>query len=259
MANRWLLCSVLTSVLVALSVRYRHVSSPPPIAPHPAVVLARAIQKSSETQAFPRVDIARVHVVPQQPLEASLTARLALRGTALLPERLAWIEDRVLHRTSLYREHDTIADARLATIGSGIVWLDHAGVLTQLRLEDSRSDNERLDDAPHITSIAIPTRAGQPAMQLVPSHTPEGAFAGLRVESIDDTSWLARLNLSLRPGDLIVAVDGQPLRSPQQTLQVMRKAIHQPDFDLVINRDGHSTTLHRTGASPQFFNNTLSP
>ncbi|GEM_PF-5074039 len=177
-------------------------------------------------------------------VDADLASHLALIGTARTPEPFAWIEDVTLGRTRRYRQGEQVLDARLAFIGSGLVWLEREGVLTQLRLVDSRAQEDAHAALPSSEPVAIrvPTRTGEEAMRIRPERAPDGTFAGLAVESIaEQTPWLARLGL--QPGDRIVAINSQPLVSPQQALQVLRKATAQPALAVALYRNGRLRTV----------------
>jgi hypothetical protein len=183
-------------------------------------------------------------LVSQAAAPDDLASRLKLLGTGLTPEPAAWIQDRVTHQTGLYRKGEAILDARLAFIGSGMVWLERDGTLTQLRLEGSpsvtvtdRLSSGSVTDRPGSGSVdaslvRIPTPEGPFNLQMVIGEG--GSFSGLSVESLEGARWLKRLGL--QEGDLILAINGQRLVTPQQAAQVIRKAMHQPSPTLTLQR-----------------------
>ncbi len=236
LAARLVPAGVLLPLLAAMIVRVSPTPAPPQ---HLAEILAGALRLSEPPLPPP----AAAESPRPEPAALDLPSRLRLVGTAQVSEPMAWIEERGQGVTRLYREGEQLLDAQLASIGSGVVWLEQRGTWTQLRLESPESNDAPAapDRHPAAPTISVPARTGEEALRLTPDYTPEGTFAGLLVESIDQDEWLARLGL--RAGDLITAINRQPLVSPQQTLQIMRKAIHQPHLTISLERDHERQTL----------------
>jgi hypothetical protein len=194
-----------------------------------------------------------------------LAARLRLRGTAHLPEPLALIEDRQTSQLRTYAPSERVLDAHLAAVGEGSAWLARGDTLIHLQLADTPtpdgpdtatwqagSDAAASSDGPAALNgqrdaptggpaIVVPSPSGRSALHLRPHQARDGTFAGLAVEAPDAPAWLTRLGA--REGDVLRAINGQRLTSPQQTLQLLRKAARQPHLALTLERDGQPRTL----------------
>lgn len=166
-----------------------------------------------------------------------LTHRLRLRGTALLPEPFAWIEDRLDGQIQCYPQGATILTARLAEIGEGCVWLECKGIWTQLHLEGSSDSQsiQSLQNVPQNPFISLPMKSDK-AIHIQPQITSGQTFEGLVVASQGGDHWLKRWGM--REGDLIFSVNGHQLTSLQQSIQVIRKALRQPRLVISLKRDG---------------------
>lgn len=180
---------------------------------------------------------------PESP-KVPFSQRLKLLAIAHLPESVAWIQDRETHQTGRYPQGAPILDARVALIGSGTIWLERDGTLTQLHLEESPAPSaDDLSPSPSAPSIAVPYRSDQVIFAFQKAEDLEETNTGLLVESTGASEWLHRLGL--KEGDLILKINDQKLITPQQSMQVIRKAIHQPSLTLAFRRSGQvQTTQH---------------
>jgi hypothetical protein len=161
------------------------------------------------------------------------------------------MKDLATNQTRPYVQGDFVLDARLALVGSGLVWLERDGIFTQLRMEASPRDTHP-DEHP---SVEVRTPAGHAVVRVRPQGHSEASVAGflfecsptgkpwVRVEgSVETETWLSRVGL--QDGDLILAINGQTLKNPQQTLQVLRKASHHPTLTVSLQRAERIHTIH---------------
>lgn len=239
--NRILLWSALGGVIGMFTVQFHPSSSPIPVPAHPANLLIQNVQLSEALGQSVGARAPASLLATESPM-IDLAQRLKLLGTARVPEPRAWIEDRATQQTNPYAEGEMALDARIVLIGSGVVWLERDGIRTQLRLWESSTVADGPDEAaPQHASITLALRGASEAISLMLHRNQKGGF-GLLVSSLGARSWLSRLGC--REGDLILAINDQTLLSPQQTLQVIRKAVSQPTLTLSIQRDNEPYTLH---------------
>ena len=256
---RLALISSLAVILLSLMVRLRvsrelPLSSTFPAQPQTLEILSQAsVQTVSKTQASsdpashplptPQAQTVKTPDAKYSPSQ-NLASRLTLLGTSLQPQMLAWIADRTTQQTRRYTPGDLVLDARLVRIARGNVWLERQGHWMQLRIESSDSATDPTSDpasrqpsesSPE-PSISLATQSGKPLMRVKPARSQERAFAGIWVESLNDSSspWLS--HLSLQQGDLIFSINGHRLLSPQQSLQVIRKAMRQAELAIALRR-----------------------
>ena len=170
-----------------------------------------------------------------------LSHRLRLLGTVLEDRPFAFIEDTLARTSRRYWINDAVASATVEAIHRGSVRLKTArGEQLILLLEPTLTSK-----APSVSPEASEARhtSGALSIQFHPQlNAADGAFEGLVVEALEPPVLAQRLKLE--PGDLIQTVNGQPLLSPAQSLQVFKKAWRQPELALELQRDGQ--LLERT-------------
>lgn len=240
MVFRFISGGAVLGLLFALTVRV----TPKRVVPTPVLdlepqeapeLLSLAIQATPFSGRPPPVPSTKTADAPEV-LKPDLAHRLRLAGTASQPSLVAWMEERQTRQIHRYAQGETVLGARLVLIGAGIVWLEWEGTLTQLRLEGGVP-----------SSLA---GAGDPDPAPTPfrfqSGERQGLPRGLLVESTQKAPWLRRLGL--RPGDLILEINGQRLITAQQAMQVIRKAIHRGRVTLCFQRAGQIQTVTRQGS-----------
>ena len=240
--SRFALVGGTTLLLGALCVRGlpRHAapSGAPPAKSPPALLAPRLLSPAYAPQ--PPVGFSVTQGMGETAL--ALSRRLRLLGTMLGASPLAMIQDTQARTTRAYTLHESVTSARLEEIHRGsarlvtsqgdsaVLFLESAGVESPLEV----SDRPPLLEARH-------ARSGL-TIQLRPAFgETDGVFQGLLIETLESPG-LTR-SLDLRPGDLLTAVNDQPLLTPAQSLQVLKKAWRQPKPTVTLERNGHTLTL----------------
>lgn len=242
---RFMLWAVVIFLLTVLTARIQPRGVDHGLAIQPielASLLELPMQKSLPPEELP-LDVPDV----PEPARIHLSKRLRLHGTGQILEPIAWIEDRAAQRVGRYVQGDKILDAHLALIGSGMVWLEREGTLTQLRLDSSSAPAPSVPAPDFAGGSPTPISQGsdQDRFSIKTAQQQGVALPGLPVElrstqtgllvgSTEGSGWVKRLGL--QEGDLILAINGQKLKTPQQTAQVIRKAMHQPSLNISIKR-----------------------
>lgn len=229
--------------LIWITVRIAPINPYPPLLPEPkpSLPLIQLTPSTVEPSSGPASPTKSS--LPESP-KLSLSKQLKLLATAHRPELAAWIQNRQTLKTDRYLPGALILDARLISIGSGTVWLERDGTLTQLHLEESPAPS--VDDpspAPSAPSITVTHRSDQAVFTFQKAENPLGPGTGLLVESTGASEWLRRLGL--QEGDLILKINDQRLISPQQSMQVIRKALHQPSLNLSLRRSDQIQIIQR--------------
>ena len=202
----------------------------PPKAPQ-APLVARA----STAPVRPRIDVpgivaahlfgeaVKVSSLGGRPTEANPNAKMLLAGTLAMESPnggLAIIS--VDGRSTMYRVGDSVTDANLQSVFYDHVVLDRGGMLETLVFPQKRVPGKA--DGPVLPAPAVavqtpqppdPPRAGVPSagevMRGVASVGSDGIFRGFRVFPTASPKKFAAQKL--RPGDLVVAVNGNSLAS----------------------------------------------
>lgn len=150
-----------------------------------------------------------------------------LLGTILDERPVAIIGEKATGKVRQYGINDHLGPATVKEIRRGSVRLVAYGRDTVLLLDPSTSSLPPILD-PAAATVSIAAGASRDprvpaAVQLRPQlSATTREFEGLALAVLDPPQ-LAQ-QLGLEAGDLIVAVNGQRLTSPQQTLQVLKKA-----------------------------------
>lgn len=150
-----------------------------------------------------------------------------LLGTMLDERPVAIIGEQATGKVRQYGINDHLGPATVKEIRRGSVRLVAYGRDTVLLLDPSMSSLLPILD-PAAATVSIAAGAFRDprlsaAIQLRPQlNSTTREFEGLALAVVDPPTLAQRLGLEA--GDLIVAVNGQRLTSPQQTLQVLKKA-----------------------------------
>jgi general secretion pathway protein C len=114
---------------------------------------------------------------------------------------------------------EIIAGVRLAQVGFDSVTIDRGGVSEQIFLDQSETPQPAAGGAP-VAVTSAPTQARPQPVVVAP---PPSRIPGTA------------------PGDVVVAVNGQPVSSPEQALAAVRAA--GGPVNVIVNRGGRAVTL----------------
>lgn len=157
---------------------------------------------------------------------------------------------------TVYRIGDTVAGARIHKILPDRVLLTRNGHLETLQLPRSSdtlpanaasdSGNPAASDRRVInaTGLASKLRRDPATLQDLANATPywrDGRFVGLRLAPGPNRRLLNRLGL--RPGDVLVALDGHPITSPAEGVTQLQQLLNAPRVKATILRDGNQIPM----------------
>ncbi len=182
---------------------------------------------------------------------SELLGTLRLLGTAMGNPVVAYIEDLTKSRMSAYRVGDAISGAKILNIQRGEVTLGIDGQKGVLFLTASKekavtkisptkmviSKKGVLSEIGGDINEAFKTAKILPHLDLT-----KGKFSGFKVDNIQKGS-IAE-DAGLQNGDIIKAVSGQQLDTPQRALQVLRKARNQSQITVDLIRGSQQIRLN---------------
>jgi type II secretion system protein C len=195
---------------------------------------------------------------------------LALYGTIYgsPPVSRAIIKDLETKELGLYRQGDTVADARIETIKKDAVILLHKGQRKILNISMGQSRRQGADGAQpasaknisktaktnsptwpdtavgaELTTIGVKSRDAEGVLKkaVIEPYIVDGEVEGLRITGMEDKS-IAKA-LGLRNGDIIRRVNGHRLTNKQKAYQIFKKASSQPALDIELLRDNKTKKL----------------
>lgn len=212
-------------------------------------------QDTPATAQLRRADLHRLLALPvehgsAEPAVARPTAPFTgrLLGT-LISERGPSLATLVIDdRARTVRVGDQVLDAEIVRIERGLVVVRRSGIEEQL----TRHAGERTPESTRVDAVSRVARREALAL-LGDTHrlmrevrvTPifqEGSLAGFMFASISDGSFL--LSLDLRPGDIVRAINGRPLKSLPEVLALAGTLPHASTVTVELIRDGQPFT-HR--------------
>ncbi|MBI4356223.1 MAG: hypothetical protein HY597_07265 [Candidatus Omnitrophica bacterium] len=205
----------------------------PPLTP-PGVTATAPISASSSESAPPSE--------PQRSRPTAAVARLPYRlvGTSLAAEPTALLESLDTRRHHQYHVGDRLEAWTLEAIRlSSVTLRDDAGHrLVMFTIADEASQ-------PEAEALALPfppTLTAAEPLQLQRRLRRDGAMDGVVLKRVDHLL-PARL-LDLRDGDMVTALNGQRLTSPQKAIQALRKARAVKRLTLDLERSGRTLSRH---------------
>ena len=195
---------------------------------------------------------------------------LALYGTICgsPPVSRAIIKDLETNELGLYRQGDTVADARIETIKKDAVILLHKGQRKILNISMGQSQREEVDGArlapaknisetaktnppttfdtavgSEFTTIGVKSRDAEGVLKkaIIEPYIVNGEVEGLRITGLEDKSMAKALGL--RNGDIVRRVNGHRLTNKQKAYQIFKKASSQPALDIELLRDNKTKKL----------------
>jgi type II secretion system protein C len=187
---------------------------------------------------------------------------LALSGTICGSPSVsrAVIKNLTTKELGLYRQGDTVANARIETIGEDAVILVHNGQRKILNISTSRSGRQEVDGARSpAKNIPDTSQANPPARPdndvgkgptivgaksgdeesvlnkaVIEPYIVDGEVEGIRITGIEDKG--ISKALGLKNGDIIRKVNGHRLTNKQKAYQILKKASSQPALDIELLR-----------------------
>lgn len=195
---------------------------------------------------------------------------LALYGTICgsPPVSRAIIKDLETNELDLYRQGDTVADARIETIKKDAVVLLHKGQRKILNISMGQSRRQGADGAQPasaknisetaktnppaksdtavgvgLTTVGVKSGDSEGVLKkaVIEPYIVDGEVEGLRITGLEDKS-IAKA-LGLRNGDIIRRVNGHRLTNKQKAYQIFKKASSQPAMDIELLRDNKTKKL----------------
>jgi len=195
---------------------------------------------------------------------------LALYGTICgsPPVSRAIIKDLETKELGLYRQGDTVADARIETIKKDAVVLLHKGQRKILNISMGQSQREEADGAQpasaknisetaktnppttfhnavgvELTTVGVKSGDSEGVLKkaIIEPYIVDGEVEGLRITGMEDKSTAKALGL--RNGDIIRRVNGHRLTNKQKAYQIFKKASSQPALDIELLRDNKTKEL----------------
>lgn len=162
--------------------------------------------------------IAPPRVVPSE--HSTLSASYRLLGTVLSERPVALFEERATGKPHQRTIGELLGAAVIVEIGRGAVRAADGAEHVVLLLEPTGQPAGEYYPA----VSAVPATGLGPPMQLrFQFHPEQHNFEGVVLEAIAPSHSVRRFGL--QDGDRIVAVNAQPLQTPAQTLQVLKKAV----------------------------------
>lgn len=250
----------------------------PDIAPRPAKPVAYNADPSSNFVPGARENLAAVkrlfggseeqssRLDKSNQVEPSRETALKLKLKGVLAHREVGKQLALIARggkpEAVYSRGDVIAGAEILRIDARRVILNHNGVTESLTLEveklervarqpakksASSSDVTKIADHQHVIERQkLEREVGRlddlvKQAQAVP-HIEQGRPAGLRVTRIQAGSVFD--DLGLRQQDVIRSVNGSPVRSAQDAMQVYEALRSSNSYAIRVLRDGHEVTLN---------------
>ncbi|HUS73737.1 MAG TPA: type II secretion system protein N [Sedimentisphaerales bacterium] len=195
---------------------------------------------------------------------------LALYGTICgsPPVSRAIIKDLETNELGLYRQGDTVADARIETIKKDAVVLLHNGQRKILNISMGQSRRQEADGAQSapaknisetantnppawpdtavgvgLTTVGVKSGDSEGVLKkaVIEPYIVDGEVEGLRITGLEDKG-IAKA-LGLRNGDIIRRVNGHRLTNKQKAYQIFKKASSQPAMDIELLRDNKTKKL----------------
>ena len=193
---------------------------------------------------------------PATPLSIGEALGIALTGTVSGSPRVARavILDRRTKAVTVYKIGDRVADAAIEEISKDAVVFSRGGSREVLRHAMGKAPSSPVAQPPGEPS-PTPAVVGQTAS--TPSRTDtvqqlldkavicpylvDGQMHGLQISGLDQIPGAKRLGLA--DGDVISAVNGQPLTNPRKAFQLFKKARSQQTLEIGLLRKGRAETL----------------
>lgn len=191
---------------------------------------------------------------------------LALYGTICgsPPVSRAIIKDLETKELGLYRQGDTVAEARIETIKKDAVVLLHKGQRKILNISMGQSQREEADGAQPasvrtaqtnppaksdtavevgLTTVGVKSGDSEGVLKkaVIEPYIVDGEVEGFRITGLEDKS--IPKALGLRNGDIIRRVNGHRLNNKQKAYQIFKKASSQPALDIELLRDNKTKKL----------------
>lgn len=195
---------------------------------------------------------------------------LALSGTICGSPSVsrAVIKDLTTNELGLYRQGDTVADARIETIGEDAVILLHNGQRKLLNISTSHSGKKEVggarlapstknrqisqtnpftwpDSAVGAGSATTSDKSGDGESVLnkavIEPYIVDGEMEGVRITGIEDKG--ISKALGLKNGDIIRKVNGHRLTNKQKAYHIFKKASSQPHLDIELLRGNKTKKL----------------
>lgn len=185
-----------------------------------------------------------------KPVESQLN--LKLKGTVISPTglALAMIEDPSAKKEGLYTVGDKIQDAQIVKILSHQVIVERGGRQESLSLfvEGPRKGERPAPGRPGAqgSSPASPVGSQQKVQMLMGKlrlrpHMQDGRPSGFVIGDVPKGS--AFESAGLRTGDVVVSINNQEVKTPNELLKAYREVGEVGELLLDILRDGQSLTL----------------
>lgn len=233
LGSRLLGLSFVGVTLACLTIR---VWSPRPTVQKPVQAMPTLLHQLWIQPETPQVPPQTIPVrLPTTSLARELTNQFVLRGTVMDDEPMALIEDRTTGQMRSYRIGEPLGEAVLEVIERGIVWLAHGRTRIPLHLSPPAAHNPT-----PVTAQATPTAFEVARATVAPALDAQQRMRGVRIAELAPGHPLVRLGL--REDDVILAVNGQRLISPQKTLAALHAAARRSNVSLLIERAG---AMHR--------------
>ncbi|KPK24376.1 MAG: hypothetical protein AMK69_16210 [Nitrospira bacterium SG8_3] len=219
----------------------------------------RAYQVINSRNLFGSVEKAVVNTKPEsiETLEPT-SLKIALLGTVAGSEQnaVAVIEEKKLRKQGLYRVGDSVQGAVVKMILRGKVVLrvgDKDEILTMEEDASSKTGNGRgrSDASGEQTSIRVRRSDVESSLQNINTllsqvrirpHFKNGEADGLSISRIRPNSIFTKLGL--RNGDVVQAIDGTPIASPDDILSMYDKLKSGSNISIQITRRGQQKTIN---------------
>ena len=195
---------------------------------------------------------------------------LALYGTICgsPPISRAVIKDLETNELGLYRQGDTVAEARIETIKKDAVVLLHKGQRKILNISTGQSQREEVGGAQpasaknitktaetnppvkpdtavgvELTTVGVKSGDSEGVLKkaVIEPYIVDGEVEGIRITGLEDKG-IAKA-LGLRNGDIVRRVNGHRLTNKQKAYQIFKKASSQPALDIELLRDNKTKKL----------------